>query len=112
MSTYGWMITGVNDSDCRTDLCTMGPSDVPESLREILRTQKLPCVLWRCFTDDAELVYMGVLLEMENDRALSLDEMSATALASPLDNFCMPNYGCTRIQHIDEESRTWKNIIG
>jgi hypothetical protein len=89
---YGWIITRDvmfdNGETERNEANTMGPSGLSPSQAQALEAGK--GVPFRMYEDDGELLYEGRLLTMQHGDEGEYD-------MQPLDDFGMPNAGCTRI---------------
>ena len=97
---YGWIITKDHlfnpdyDGGSTSRIGTMGPHDIPDDIANALRANsygKLKVRHWKAYDDDGELYYEGKYIS----RSGELDEMAF----SPLEDFCMPDSGCTEIRY-------------
>jgi len=95
MSTYGWVIT--KDKLCegegdRNDKGTMGPRSMPEEIVQRLNSGEGRT--FRMLDDDEEIYYYGRYIGDDSEDMLG-----------PLDDFGMPNAGCTMIQYKNEDGK-------
>lgn len=95
-----WMITrdllneqGISD-DSAVGIC--GPSNIAEVAR--LKLERGEGHMFLMFDDDDELYYEGLLLG---------DPTSHQGFA-PLDDFGMPDSGCTYIKYYNEDTKEWE----
>jgi len=85
MARSAWRITKVHDTDCQDEVGVSGPSGMEDSDLEGVTLYP-----FRMKDDDGVLVYEGVTNHYGSFR--------------PLDDFGMPNYGCTVIEYRDNET--------
>jgi hypothetical protein len=83
MSNHGWIITKdiIEDGKCNG---TMGPSNIAPEISD--RLKKGEGTKFRLFDDDGELYAEGLQIEGDSDGF------------GPLDDFGMPNWGCTDLK--------------
>ena len=97
--TYGWLITkdhlceGPND---RNDEGTMGPNTCPFTMGEVQRKGQP----FKMYDDDGELYYEGRCIHDGDEESVF----------SPLNNFGMPNAGCTSIKYRDPKTGKWETM--
>lgn len=72
---------------------TVGPSNAPATTFDELFRMFDNAVTFYMYDDDGELYYTGKLF-WDGD-----DEPGEEIIAAPLDDFGMPNAGCTRIKY-------------
>ena len=93
---YGWIITkdhlaeSMND-EYGNDTGVCGPRDITPEIETALKAGKGHT--FYMYDDDGEKYYTGKML------ATGEDVDSEEAISSPLDNFGMPNAGCTLIKY-------------
>ena len=90
VKAYGWIID--RDHEASAELGdegnTIGPRDIDDYV--LARLHAGEGVPFRMFTDDDELLYTGRVIARKEERDGEFDH-------KPLDDFGMPNAGCTRI---------------
>ena len=94
-ATYGWVITADLLGDERSDVGTVGPSGCPFSAEHIERDGSK----FRMKDDDGEVYYEGRIILGEDEEWFG-----------PLDDFGMPNAGCTSIEYYNEHKSEWEVI--
>lgn len=98
MSDYGWVITKDYIEDGHAN-GTMGPKWVTLSEEHIRKHGKK----FRMYDDDGELYYEGYNIENEDPGPFESDPGF-----EPLDDFGMPNAGCTYIEYL--ENGKWEAL--
>lgn len=97
-STYGWIITKDHISEgghnCEG---TSGPRGISDEIHA--RLTEGEGERWRCYDDDGNLYYEG--------RTFSL-HMDGVSGFEPLDDFCMPDAGCTSICYWNQSTQDWE----
>ena len=91
-AAYGWLITFAAFAD--EPLGTMGPASVRHSAEQIRANGRE----FRMLDDDGEHCYSGFYLGEDDE-----------TMFSPLDDFGMPNCGCTRIEYRNAQG-TWEAL--
>lgn len=99
MVKYGWVIDkdhlfDPNAHSDRDDKGTMGPRDISPEHQEMLK--KGEGKKFKMYDDDGELYYEGRIVGECNE-------------LEPLDDFGMPNAGCTDIQYKNKEGK-WESV--
>lgn len=96
--TYSWLITKdhISRDGERNDVGTAGPFGMPLSAEQI--QQHANAQPFRMYDDDGELYYEGLYVGEETED-----------LFGPLDDFGMPNAGCTSI-HYQSSDGTWSPL--
>lgn len=95
MSTYHWVITKdhIKDPDHDRDVAgTHGPRDTSLTAEEIRNHPE--GIAFKMKDDDGELYYEGIYVGPDDE-----------SLFGPLDDFGMPNAGCTEIYYRDEAGK-------
>jgi hypothetical protein len=96
MANHGWIITKDYYAERyqeKSSVGTMGPHDISPKIQEQLT--KGEGIKFRLLDDDNELLAEGLQIEGDTDGF------------APLDDFGMPNWGCTTLmQLIDDEWET------
>ena len=85
MSNYGWIITH-DLIEFGLDRGTTGPRSIPDDILE--RLKKGDGKKFTLHDDDGELCYKGRYIGPEDE-----------SMFGPLDDFGMPNAGCTEIRY-------------
>ena len=98
MRPYIWVITRDFINDGAGNIGVMGPADGDRTMMDHWR---IPGTLWRLYDDDGTLYYEGLTYATYWD-----DETDF----APLDNFGMPNDGCTEIRYLNEFNNTWETL--
>ena len=97
MEKYGWIIT--KDVLDGVDVNVIGPGSVSDLMVSELKSGKGRS--FRMYDDDGELYYEGKLLP-----ATCEDER----LFGPLDDFGMPNAGCTDIKYFNKKTGKLESV--
>lgn len=85
MADYGWMIIWGNpDIGLESDVSTMGPTDIDQAKQDFLIAGQ--GTVFQMFDDDGEHYYLGRIIGDYDG-------------FEPLDDFGMPNAGCTIIKY-------------
>lgn len=77
----------------------MGPSNISEKCQADLKAGKGE--KFKMYDDDGELYYIGRYLE-DSESEFHEDEFQ------PLDNFGLPNAGCTYLKYKNSETKKWE----
>ena len=99
MIDYGWIITKEFDavkSGEKSSVGTVGPSGITEDVQA--RLQKGEGTKFRLYDDDGELYAEG----------LQISDGGEDGEFAPLDDFGMPNWGCTEIKQL--LNGEWKTV--
>jgi len=102
-SAYGWIIT--KDHLCEPgdtiadETGTIGPRTISNEMKASLIAGKGKA--FRLYDDDGEQYYSGRLIG---------DWQDEEAGFSPLDNFGIPNAGCTEIRYLNPATRKWETL--
>jgi hypothetical protein len=102
---YAWIIDK-DVIDAGNDEGTIGPRNVNPLLENALKTNKKSGIPFKMYDDDGEHYYSGrILLDMNR-----IDESEGDEEFAPLDDFGMPNAGCTSIHYRNTETGKWTAI--
>jgi len=95
---YAWTITKefMPDPD-RKEVGIVGPSGATDTMVAKLKAGEGK--KFRMLTDDRELVYEGLYLGPDDETEFR-----------PLDDFGMPNFGCTIIQYLDPKTNQFTDL--
>ena len=104
---YGWIIDrdhlaydlGSVDHDDRDDTGTIGPRNIYPSIKAQLRAGEGE--KFRMYDDDGELYYEGRIVFHPDYEAPDMQ-------FEPLDDFGMPNAGCTTIKYRNRNTGKWE----
>ena len=99
---YAWIID--KDHLDGTDTGVIGPRGANALMVNALQTDKKVGEAFRMRDDDGELYYSGRILF---DHATELEDETELA---PLDDFGMPNAGCTTIEYRNSETKKWEAV--
>ena len=88
-----WIITKVHDESCADEVGTMGPRTITPENETYLRSGK--GIAFKLYDDDNTLIYEGRITPNAYE----------SAPFQPLDQFGMPNYGCTSIRYREYGTR-------
>lgn len=96
-SRYGWIITrdvyADREGDEHNDAGVMGPRGLSEAMAARLKRGEGDAFMMK--DDDGELIYRGRIIgDYEG--------------FEPLDDFGMPNFGCTEIWYQNKQTRKWE----
>tara|TARA_R110002073_G_scaffold229782_2_gene390675 strand:- start:2446 stop:2847 length:402 start_codon:yes stop_codon:yes gene_type:complete len=103
MNKYAWKIT---EDHCDSEsLNTFGPCDITPEQEAALNNGKGEA--FRMYDDDGELMYSGVIADFANRRG----SVSYSGF-EPLEDFGMPNVGCTEIHYLEKTNSgmKWKQL--
>jgi hypothetical protein len=102
---YAWIID-TDHIDAGHDNGTIGPRNVSPLMEQALKSSKMHGIRFKLYDDDGELYYSGrILLDLSDPDQHQGDEQFA-----PLDDFGMPNAGCTSIHYQNTETKKWDAI--
>lgn len=99
---YGWIIVKdyTEDDQELDDSGLTGPRFIdPEIGARLTRGEGRK---FRMYDDDGELYYEG--------RIITNDDGGSEIDFCPLDDFGMPNSGCTRIDYLGSDGKTWETL--
>lgn len=92
------------------DAGVTGPSIAPDELLARLKASKSDGVKFKMYDDDGELYYTGRILALNDDGTeMSYPECGEEFFA-PLDDFGMPNAGCTSIHYQNPTTGAWEAL--
>jgi hypothetical protein len=104
-AVYAWIID-TDHIDAGHDASTIGPRNVSPLMENALQSDKKHGIPFKMYDDDGELYYSGrILLNLSDPDAFEGGEEFA-----PLDDFGMPNAGCTSIHYQNTETKKWAAI--
>lgn len=98
---YGWIITKDHYAEREGDqssVGTMGPRGITEKIQEQLK--KGEGIKFRLLDDDKNLIAEGLQIEGDSGEE---------GCFAPLDDFGMPNWGCTELQQYTEKNG-WQTL--
>lgn len=102
---YAWIIDK-DHIDAGQDDGRTGPRNISPLMEQMLKAEPKCGIAFRMRDDDDELYYEGrILLSLEDPDAFDGQEQFA-----PLDDFGMPNAGCTTIEYRNTETKKWEAI--
>lgn len=96
MTKHGWIVTF--DHLENSDVSIVGPRGIDADIRSSLEAGAGED--FRMYDDDGELYYAG--------RFLALTDAHPESQFSPLDDYGMPNAGCTEIRY--KSGAEWKTL--
>jgi hypothetical protein len=106
----GWIITRdlLHEQDPetheRSNVGRCGPGNIWRITLDALRQGK--GLRWRMLDDDGEVCYEGLLLDTRSYMTIPFSRKTERS-HRPLDDFGMPDSGCTSIEYLEEDGVAW-----